>query len=89
MLNMRIMLKKPMYFEHNRVNMPSSVQSPGASANVGQSHVALNNDPSGRSYASGSANNFIPSAAIPIVSTLVTQYHNSNNRSGVLNSNLQ
>ena len=76
--------------EHNRVvNMSSNVHMPGASANVDQTHVALNNDQSGRNHDSSLAYNFIPNTAPPMVSTSVAQNYNSNDRSRVLNSNLQ
>lgn len=63
--------KKLMPMENNRVlNLPSNILMRGASANVIQPHVALNNNQGGPNYASGSANNFISSAPTPIVSTL-------------------
>ena len=52
-------------------------------------NVPLNSDQGGRNYVSSSANNFMPSVAAPIVSTLVPQNHNSNNRSASSNSSLQ
>ena len=72
------------------INFPSNNHTLGASAsNIVQPHVPSNSDQGGRNYESSSANNFMPSVAAPIVSTLVPQNHNSNNRSASSNSSLQ
>ena len=60
-----------------------------ASANISQIHAVINSDQSGQNHTSSSAHNVILSVAPPIVSTSVAQNYDSNNRSRVLNPNLQ
>ena len=82
--------EKLMPMENNRLlNLPSNIHMPGASANVIHPHVALNTNQGGRTYASSSANDFVSSPATPIVTTSAPQNFRYNNRSVVLNSNLQ
>ena len=82
--------EKLMPLENNRLlDMPSNIHMHGASANVNQPHVNLSNNQGGRAYASSSANAFVSRDVPPVVSTSVAQNYNNNNRSVVLNSNLQ
>jgi hypothetical protein len=68
-------------------NLQNNMHTPVAPANVMQPHIAESSNQGGRNYASGSANNFTPSVAVPIVSTSVPQNYNNNNRSVGLNTN--
>jgi hypothetical protein len=64
-----------MPIENSRfLNLQNNTYTSGTSANVNvtQPHIAVNNNQGGQNYASKSANNFLPSVATPIVSTLVT-----------------
>ena len=68
-------------------NLSSHSYTPGASANIVQPHITLNNNQNSRNCASTSANEFLPSVAPPIVSTSVPQTYD--NRSISFNSNLR
>ena len=80
--------KKPMPNDSGK--LLDHMSTPCASVSVTpNTQVPLDNNQGSLNYASGSANNFTPSAAPPTVATSVAQYHSSNNRSGALNLNLQ
>ena len=82
--------KKLMPFNNSGfINLPSNISTPDASASVVQPYVTLIDDQCGRNYVTSSANNFVPSVAFPNISTSVPQNCNTNNRSAVLNPNLQ
>ena len=84
--------KQPMPPESSRLfNLLGHTHTPGASASTTQhAHVPLNNNLSGqKNYASSSANDFVSGAAPPIVTTSAPQNYGNNNRSGILNPDLQ
>jgi hypothetical protein len=68
--------------------LPVHIHTTSESATAMQPHVVFNSNQYGQN-ASGSANNFTPSVAAPIVLTSVPQNYNNNNRSVCFNSNLQ
>ena len=81
--------KQPVRPENSRfTNVPNPMHTLVAVPNVVQPHIPLRNNQSGHNYICNSANNFVPTAATPAL-TSVPQNFSSNNRSVGFNSNLQ